>query len=70
VKVYRDVYYTEMSPGPCATGTTLGKDEYFALGDNSPKSKDSRVWGTVPAANVIGKALVVFWAPADIRLIR
>ena len=70
VKVYRDVYYTEMGSGTYATGTLLGQDEYFALGDNSPNSKDGRIWGTVPAKNVIGKALVIFWPPAFVKLIR
>jgi hypothetical protein len=70
VRVFRDVYYTEMGTGPFATGTLLGKGEYFALGDNSPNSKDSRIWGTLPYKNVIGKALVIFWPPADAKLIR
>jgi hypothetical protein len=29
---------------------------YFMLGDNSPESSDSRSWGLVPQANLIGKA--------------
>jgi signal peptidase I len=35
--------------------------EYFALGDNSYNSWDSRGWGTVPEKNVMGRALVVYW---------
>jgi signal peptidase I len=34
---------------------------YFALGDNSYHSSDSRDWGTVPQRNIVGKGLVVFW---------
>ena len=34
---------------------------YFALGDNSYNSADSRQWGTVPAENVVGRGLLVYW---------
>ena len=34
---------------------------YFALGDNSYNSSDSRYWGVVPEQNVIGRALFVYW---------
>lgn len=35
--------------------------EYFALGDNSYHSSDSRAWGTVPHGNLVGKAWLVYW---------
>jgi signal peptidase I len=34
----------------------------FALGDNRDNSADSRYWGFVPRANVVGKPLVVYWS--------
>jgi signal peptidase I len=34
---------------------------YFALGDNSFHSSDSRDWGTVPQRNIVGKGLFVYW---------
>ena len=40
---------------------TLKAAEYFACGDNSPASYDSRYWGPVPAANLRGIAGGVFW---------
>ncbi len=40
---------------------TVGPRQYFALGDNSPNSSDSRYWGFVPAENVVGRGLFVYW---------
>jgi signal peptidase I len=40
---------------------TLPVKTYFALGDNSYKSSDSRFWGTVPEQNVAGRGFVVYW---------
>jgi signal peptidase I len=36
-------------------------NSYFALGDNSYNSSDSRAWGRVPAENVVGRGLFVYW---------
>jgi signal peptidase I len=35
--------------------------DYWAMGDNSPNSFDSRGWGPVPAANLVGKGAFVYW---------
>ena len=40
---------------------SLDKDQYFALGDNSDDSADSRMWGTVPEENLLGPGLMVYW---------
>lgn len=37
------------------------EDEYFAMGDNSPDSYDSRAWGGVPQDAVIGKAIFILY---------
>lgn len=34
---------------------------YFALGDNSYQSSDSRYWGAVPEQNIAGRGLFVYW---------
>jgi signal peptidase I len=36
-------------------------DGYFALGDNSYNSYDSRYWGPVPQENLVGRGLLVYW---------
>lgn len=44
-----------------ANAVKLGPNQYFVMGDNRPKSEDSRVFGIVPKDNIIGKAIVVDW---------
>ena len=49
---------------------TVPANSYFALGDNSPRSKDSRYWGYVPDKDVVGRPLFIYypftkrWGPA------
>jgi hypothetical protein len=62
LKLYRDVYYT---PGGSRNGVnapfSIGPDEYFFLGDNSPVSLDSRGWlqATVSSRMLLGKPFLV-----------
>jgi signal peptidase I len=38
---------------------------YFAMGDNRDDSSDSRYWGFVPRANIIGRPLLIYWSISD-----
>ncbi len=38
--------------------TTLGTDQFFVMGDNRPRSSDSRVWGPLPRKDLIGRAFI------------
>lgn len=37
------------------------RNDYFVMGDNHGQSCDSRIWGFVPRANIIGKAIAIYW---------
>ncbi|HVH51687.1 MAG TPA: signal peptidase I [Gaiellaceae bacterium] len=45
---------------------TVPPGEYFFMGDNRGQSCDSRDWGPVPRANIIGKVFFVYWPPSRI----
>ena len=40
---------------------------YFVLGDNRDDSKDSRYWGFVPRANIIGRPLLIYWSSGNLN---
>lgn len=79
VEIHRDIHYTSNSRqdmrGVEGNPVFLKEDQFFAAGDNSPESSDSRLWttfgignkgkrydkGIVPREYLIGKAVCVYW---------
>ena len=48
--------------------TAIPPNSYFMMGDNRAQSCDSRVWGSVPRQNLIGKVFATYWPPNRISL--
>ncbi|MBP60114.1 MAG: signal peptidase I [Planctomycetaceae bacterium] len=83
LRVHRDVYYLPVKDDYRVSYDTLrrnsnrqvefktGDGHFFVLGDNSPASKDSRLWKENPGDRhyverklLIGKALFIYWPHA------
>jgi len=45
------------------TTITIPKGYFFMMGDNRGESDDSRFWGPVPKAWIVGKAFATYWPP-------
>ena len=76
-------FYTQ--PGTRSNEWIVPEGQYFVLGDNRDNSRDSRFWGFVPDANLVGKAVAIWisfeferspsdflptWVPTGVRFER
>jgi len=55
-------WWVELRRGMMNGEVVVPKDSYFVLGDNRNDSEDSRYWGFVPRAALMGRPLVVDFA--------
>src|SRR3989338_7240053 len=69
-KLEKQYYYNRGDFGAEGQSVTVPKDAYFALGDNSMSSRDSRYWGFMPKKYLLGKAFLIYWPPNRISLIK
>ncbi len=62
----RPVAYVSSSNGNEQFGPIKVPSHYlFVLGDNPNKSYDSREWGFLPAEDVVGSAMMIYWSAPD-----
>lgn len=57
------LYGGYLADGALSGGKTVKVEDghYYAMGDNSYNSLDSRYWGQVPARALVGKSLIIFY---------
>lgn len=60
----------DASPDDSTDSNTLKPGEYYVLGDNRPISLDSRKFGPVSGDKVVGRAVLCYWPPSKMRLLK
>lgn len=58
---------TVHDPWSLAEPYRVPSDAFFVMGDNRSDSDDSRDWGTVPRAAIVGEGLATYWPLSRMR---
>jgi len=69
-RIRRTYYYNRGDYGGEGQVVHVPPGYVYVMGDNSGSSYDSRFWGFVPEASIIGKADFIFWPLDRIRIIQ
>jgi signal peptidase I len=62
--------YVRFHDDRSAPESIVPRGAYYVLGDNRKNSDDSRAWGTVPAGDLIGRAVIGVWPIDHVGLLR
>jgi signal peptidase I len=57
-----EAYVLRQGSTGAVAAQVIPAESYFVMGDNREDSSDSRSWGVVPRARIVGRARLVLWS--------